>query len=137
MKSFILDTINLTANLPNVLDEIEGIIKDGKAIVEVRKYNKQKEISIAQMAYIHCENGPIKMLAKEGGYSELEAEMMLKRFCGEHLFVVDTDDPKIKLLRSKTSLTTKECAEWIDSMYNWLRDELKIQIQMPNKEWRL
>lgn len=120
-----------------IMADINEHIAKGLSVVEVRKYNKTKETSLAQMAYIHCENGPIKMLAKEGGYSELEAEIILKRYCGEHLFVVPTENPTVKLLKSKTDLTTKETSEWIENMYHWLRDELDIQIQLPNKEWRL
>lgn len=137
MKSYIIDKENLAEQVAHVAKDVLELTVKNKVIVEVRKYNKTKETSLAQMAYIHCENGPIKMLAKEGGYSELEAEIILKRYCGEHLFVVPTENPTVKLLKSKTDLTTKETSEWIENMYHWLRDELDIQIQLPNKEWRL
>lgn len=166
-----------------IMADINEHIAKGLSVVEVRKYDKQKEISLAQMAYIHCENGPIKMYAKEHGYSSLEAELILKRECGEHLFIhelkgdnwfkmmeklgaayfeclnpmcrrltypdkikkidmvricpnCNTKHPRIIFILSKTELTTKQTTEWIENMYNWLRDMHNIQVELPDQEWR-
>jgi len=184
MKNFILDPETLKAKTAELMACIQDILSTGKAMVEVRKYNRQQEVTLAQMAYIHCQNGPIKMYAKEHGYSDLEAELILKRHCGEHLFVHElkgdnwfnmmekkgvayfecvsplcrrltepehikrdgltrvcphcwTKQPRVIIILSKTELNTKQTAEWIESMYHWLRDEHRIKVELPNKEWRL
>ena len=157
-----------------------NIVK-GPLIVEIRKYDAKQEISYNQMKYIHCDNGPIKLFSQYQGCSTQEAELILKRECGENLFIRELTgstwfelcelrgkayyecksqvcrkliEPKdIKLVEgkrvcptcgnsirvisilSKTELTTKQCNEWIENMYQFLQ-QYDINVQMPNKDWR-
>ena len=60
-----------------------AIKKHKKIVVEITRYSRQNEISLQQMAWLHCEEGPFKVLADYQGCSELEAELLLKRECCE------------------------------------------------------
>jgi hypothetical protein len=57
-------------------------------IVEVRPYDEAREISLEQMHWIHCDAGPIAVLADFQGISRLDAQNILKRKAGREWFVV-------------------------------------------------
>lgn len=58
-------------------------------MVSVEELDEKKAISRAQMAWIHCKDGPIALFADHVGISQLEAEFELKRKCGRSFFVMD------------------------------------------------
>ena len=61
----------------------------GQFIIEVRAYDREREISLQQMAFWHAR--PVKLFAQHTGYSEWKAEQWLKRECGELYFMLDLD----------------------------------------------
>ena len=95
-------------------------------IVEVRKYDPQKEISYNQMKYIHCDAGPIKLFAEFQGCSNLESELQLKRECGEHLFIKElTGQTWVELceLRGKSYF---ECKNTLCRLLALPQDMIKV-----------
>lgn len=100
-------------------------------VVEVRRYNKQREISLAQMAYFHAVVVPA--LTDHIGCSPLMAELILKKKCGEDFFVKVVDGEKI--LISKTMLTTKQMTAWLENIWDWM-DSIGCPVPPPDREWR-
>ncbi len=168
-------------NLSEVYLAIGQYIADNKGdkmMIEMRKYDKQREISKKQMDYIHCEDGPIAKYAAKFYYSHEEAELYLKRECGEHLFICELTgetwfgmckvksvgyfecksplckklihkenirckdgkrvcpkcgtEARVIAIASKTELTTKQCKEWIDSMFTFLTEK-GVDVKPPMK----
>jgi hypothetical protein len=100
-------------------------------IVTVEEWDEQKWISNQQMAYLHTVVFPT--LAKEMFCSLFQAELTLKRACGEQWMIKKFDDWKIVL--SKTILTTKQCTQWIENIWDYCSNK-NIHIPPPDKDWR-
>lgn len=103
-------------------------------IVEVRKYDEAKEISLQQMRWLHCKNGPIALLAEYMGVSKLIAELILKKKCGERFFVHEIDGEIV--IASKAMLTVKQTTEWIENIFDFM-DSIGCQVQPPDPAWRI
>ncbi len=101
-------------------------------IVEVRKYDQQKEISLAQMAYLHSVVFPA--LAEYMGTSQLAAELYLKAECGEQFFVKMIEGEKHLL--SKTYLNTKQTTIWLENIWDFM-DSIGCPVPPPDKDWRV
>ena len=108
--------------------------KYDRFIVEVREYNEAKEISLQQMRWIHCKNGPIELLAEYMGCSKMIAELILKKKCGERFFVHEIDGETV--IASKTMLSIKQTTEWIENIFDFM-DSINCQVQPPDPQWRI
>lgn len=64
-------------------------------VVEVRKYDELAEISEAQRKWLHCKNGPIRELMREG-WSFRDAKEHCKVEWGRPWFVVELTDANYK-----------------------------------------
>lgn len=107
--------------------------KHGEFVVEVRKYDEAREISLQQMRWLHCPDGPFAVLAEYMGVSRLIAELILKKKCGERWFVQEVDGEKI--IASKTMLTAKQTGEWIDNIIDFM-DSIGCPVSAPDPNWR-
>lgn len=102
-------------------------------VVEIRAYDEAKEISLQQMRWLHCKNGPIELLAEYMGVSRLIAELILKRKCGEEFFVHKIDGETV--IASKTMLSVKDTTEWIENIFDFM-DAIGCPVQPPDPAWR-
>ncbi len=100
-------------------------------VVEVRKYDANKEISRQQMAYIHAVVFPA--LSEYVGCSLLMAELMLKKRCGEQWFVQKVDGCEVIL--SKTMLSVKQTTEWMENIFDWM-ESINCPVSLPDPKWR-
>ncbi len=100
-------------------------------IVEVRKYDKQREISKQQMAYLHAVVFPA--LAEYMGVSELMAELILKKKCGEQWFVKTLN--REKFIISKTELSTKQTTVWMENIWDFM-EAIGCPVPPPDKDWK-
>lgn len=66
--------------------------KYDRFVVEVRNYTKEEEITLQQMRWLHCKEGPIQVLSQYQGVSLMEAQRELKRKCGRQWFVEMVDE---------------------------------------------
>ncbi|MCK5127223.1 MAG: hypothetical protein KAR42_13295 [candidate division Zixibacteria bacterium] len=107
--------------------------KHDQFIVEVRAYDEAKEISLQQMRWLHCKNGPITILSEYMGVSKLIAELILKRKCGEEFFVHKIDGETV--IASKTMLSVKDTTVWIDNIFDFM-DAIGCPVQPPDPSWR-
>ena len=107
--------------------------KHHRFVIEVRKYDEAKEISLAQMAWLHCENGPIAVLANDMGISRLMAETILKVKCGAEWFLQEIDGREI--VASKTSLSVTQTTKWIENIFDFM-EKIGSPVEQPNPEWR-
>ena len=101
-------------------------------VVEVRKHDELREISRQQTAYMHAVVFPA--LAEYVGCSELMAETLLKKKCGEQYFVHEIDGQLI--IGSKTSLTVKQTTIWLENCWEWL-ESIGCPVPPPDPCWRL
>jgi hypothetical protein len=106
--------------------------KYARFVVEVREYDEQKEISLQQMKYMHSVVFPA--LAQYVGCSELMAEIMLKKKCGEQWFIQKIDGNEIIL--SKTMLTVKQTTKWLENCWEWL-ESIGCPVPPPDPNWKL
>jgi len=100
-------------------------------IIEVRQYDEAKEISLQQMRYLHAV--VIPALAEHVGSSELMAEILLKKKCGEQWFIQEVDGDEIII--SKTMLTTKQTTKWLENCWDWL-ETIGCPVPPPDPNWR-
>lgn len=100
-------------------------------IIEVRKFDEQREISLQQMAYIHAV--VIPALADHVGCSRLMAEILLKKKCGEEWFIQKVDG--IDMILSKTMLTTKQTTQWLENCWDWM-ESIGCPVPPPDPKWR-
>ncbi len=100
-------------------------------VIKVERYSEQKEISDRQMAYLHAVVFPT--LAREMTCSLWEAEFTCKRQCGEQWLLKKMGD--LRFVLSKTVLTTKQCNQWIENIWDWA-DKSGVHIPQPDKDWR-
>ena len=115
-------------------NEIQGACsKYERFVIEVRKLNEDREISLQQMKWLHCNNGPIALLAEYMGCSRLIAEHILKKKCAEHLFVKEIDGDLCVL--SKTTLTVKQTTEWIENIFDFM-ESIGCPVPPPDPQWR-
>ena len=61
-------------------------------IIEVRKFDPDREISLQQMKWLHCENGPIALFAEYMGFSVEESQRDLKRKQGRQWLVEEVTE---------------------------------------------
>jgi len=115
-------------------DAIQGeCVKHKRFIVEVRKYDEQKEISRKQMAYLHAVVFPI--LAEKMDCSLWFAEFWCKKECGQQWELILTVGKGMQVECSKTKLTTKQCNQWIENIHD-KAEIVGIHIPPPDKDWR-
>jgi len=130
MTLFHGDTIDKepAANWPVIQKECA---KYPKFTIEVKKYDAQREISDAQMAYLHTVVFPV--IADHMHSSLWEAEFLCKTQCGEQWLVQRMGD--LRFIKSKTELSTKQCAKWIENIYTYFEKQ-GIHIPHADKDWR-
>lgn len=78
--------INNQPTFSKPLDEILGELKQGGAI---KLLSPEESISEQQNAWLHCKDGPIRMLMKAQGVGFMDAKVYLKTEFGKHWFVKD------------------------------------------------
>jgi hypothetical protein len=102
----------------------------GRFVIEVRKYDEAAEISRKQMAYLHSVVFPA--LADHMGVSQLMAEVILKKKCGESFFIKKVDGNEIIL--SKTMLTAKQTTVWMENIWDFM-ESVGCPVPPPDPEW--
>lgn len=100
-------------------------------VVEVRRYDEQREISLLQMAYLHAVVFPL--LAREWNTSEEDAEFECKKRWGEQWLI--KRELGYRFVLSKTVLTTKQCTKWIENIQAGALRE-NILVPCPDRDWR-
>ncbi len=68
----------------------QACVKYPDFLIDIRKYDAAKEISIQQMKYWHPV--PVKIFAEHTGYSLWKSEQWLKRERGSHWFVHEVEE---------------------------------------------
>ncbi len=106
-------------------------VKYDRFVIEVRKYDSAKEISLQQMKYLHAV--VIPALADHVGCSELMAEICLKKKCGEAFFIQKLDGEQIII--SKTMLTAKQTTIWLENIWDWM-ESINCPVPPPDPAWR-
>lgn len=118
------------ADWPSIQQECS---KHKQFVVEVRSYDEDREISRRQMSYLHSCVFPI--LAREMNCSLWEAEFTCKRWCGEPWELIKKVGPQMYVECSKTKLTTKQCSDWMESIWDWA-EKRGIHIPAPDQQWK-
>ena len=133
MTEFRGSTINgkAAANWPAIQQKCA---KWDRYIVEVRQLDEQREISRKQMAWLHCDNGPFAMLSDHVGCSRLTAELLLKKKCGESLFIKEIDGERCII--SKANLSVKQTNQWFESIFDWM-ESIGCPVPPPDPAWRI
>ena len=116
------------ADWPRIHAECE---KHGRFVIEVTKYNESTEISKQQMKYLHAVVFP--KIAEEMHCSLWQAEFDCKRWAGEQWFMRKMGDQYFVL--SKTSLTVKQCNQWIENIQEWAQQG-GIHVPAPDPNWK-
>ena len=111
---------------PNIIKEANKYLKAG---IWVEDMGDDSQISLAQMAYIYSVVIPV---LKKEGYSQLDAENLLKVQCGEQWLVKVIEGQRYIL--SKTVLTVKQGTEWIENIMSFM-DSIGWPVPPPNKYW--
>lgn len=111
----------------------EDCAKHDRFIIEVRKFDPEREISLQQMKWLHCKNGPIVLLAEYMGCSKMIAELILKKKCGERFFIHKIDGDTV--IASKSMLSVKQTNEWIENIFDFM-DSINCPVQPPDPKWR-
>ena len=101
-------------------------------VVEVRNYDPDKEISLQQMKYLHAV--VIPALAEYIGCSQLIAEIILKKKCGEEWFIQQVDGNEIII--SKTMLTIKQTTKWLENCWDFM-ESINCPVPPPDPNWRV
>jgi hypothetical protein len=101
------------------------------AVIEVREYDEEREVTLQQFAYLHAVVWPT--LAKHWYCSKAEAELRCKRQWGAQ-WMVKRELGYIFIL-SKTILTSKQCNDWIENIWEGAHNDGCL-ISPPDKDWR-
>ena len=109
-----------------------AVNKYDSAVIEVRKYDPAKEISLQQMKYLHAVVFPA--LAEFMGVSHLMAEVILKKKCGEEFFIKEVDGNKIII--SKSMLSIKQTTIWLENIWEFM-EVIGCPVPPPDKNWKL
>lgn len=113
-------------------DKVEAeCAKHPRFVIEVRKYSEAKEWSLEQFAYLHAVVFPA--LATHMGVSNLMAETILKKKCGEEWFIQDVDGNAVII--SKTSLSKKAISTWMENIWDFM-ETIGCPVPPPDKDWR-
>jgi len=110
----------------------ETCAKYDRFVIEVRRYDADKEISLQQMKYLHAV--VIPALAEYTGLSQLMAELILKKKCGSQWFIREVDGNEIII--SKTMLTTKQTTAWLENIWDWM-ESVGCPVPPPDPQWRI
>ena len=105
--------------------------KCDRFVIDVREYDTNKEISIQQMKYFHAVIVPL--LAEYVGCSQLMAELILKKKCGEQWFIKIID--KTETIISKTHLTINQMTKWLENIFDWM-ESIGCPVPPPDNKWR-
>ena len=109
MNQYIVNIENMEKVLQEVIAYVGENVDKKPMIIEARPYDKKIHTSHQQMKYLHCDNGPIKLFSEYQGSSVHEAELFLKRECGEHLFVRPLGMSTMDSLAGKIGKAYWEC----------------------------
>ncbi len=104
--------------------------KHTEFVIEVRRHDPDKEISLQQMKYIHAV--VIPALSEYVGCSQLMAELLLKKKCGEQWFVKFVD--KTETIISKTNLSVNQTTKWLENIWDWM-ESINCPVSPPDKNW--
>ncbi|HOI38788.1 MAG TPA: hypothetical protein PLF11_15580 [Bacillota bacterium] len=104
--------------------------KHKRFVVDVHKYDEEREITNQQMAYLHTVVYPT--VAKSMHCSLWEAEFQCKTGPGKQWLVKRIGD--LRFVLSKTGMSVKDCTQWIENIFDW-GDRNGIFIPPPDKEW--
>lgn len=120
-----------TTQWPAIQREAE---KHKHFVIEVRKYDAEREISLRQMAYLHAVVFPA--IADAMGSSLWEAEYWCKRMCGEQWELIKKVGKGMWVECSKTKLTSKQCGDWMENIWAKAEKVFGLHIQAPAEDWR-
>ena len=109
----------------------KACVKYNQFVVEVRELDPEREISLQQMRYLHAVVFPA--LSEYMGCSELMAEVILKKKCGEQWFIQEVDGNDIII--SKTMLTVKQTTTWLENIWDFM-ETINCPVPPPDPRWR-
>ena len=70
-------------------------------IIEVREFDLDREISLQQMKWLHCKNGPIVLFAEYMGFSVEESQRDLKREHGRQWLVEEVTEDNCNIVEGQ------------------------------------
>lgn len=112
-------------------------LKHERAIVEVRPYDPEKEISIQQMRYLH--GVVIPLFVDFTGDSAQYWENKLKLECGSQWFkpeVITIGVQKFVTIPSKKTMSTKDFSNWYQNIRDY-GDSIGCPVPPPDSQWRI
>lgn len=110
--------------------------KYDKFIVEVREYDEAKEISLAQMRYLH--GAVIPLFVDFTGDSPQYWENKLKLECGSKWFKpewIAINGKSFYVIPSKKNLSVKDCNEWFQNIIDF-GNAIGCPIPLPDPNWK-
>lgn len=110
--------------------EVMAKFEGKKVTVEVKKYRKDR--SLPQLKYYW--SVIIRILSEDLGYEENETHELLKSLFLRR--VVELRGKKYVIIRSTSSLSTDEFAEYIEKIKRWASIEAGIFLPEPNETRR-
>jgi hypothetical protein len=105
--------------------------KHRRFTVRVEKYDRQKEISLQQMRYLHGVVFPA--VARAMCCSLWEAEYQCKVYPGEQWLTQRMGQTLLVL--SKTTLNVQQTNAWIENIHDWAQ-KCGFFVPPPDKDWR-
>jgi len=106
--------------------------KHKKFVVEIRRYDEKREVTLKQYAYFHGVVTPV--LAEAMSCSKWEAEFWCKRWCGEEWGLIKKIGPGMWVECSKTKLDVQQFNRWLENIWD-RADKQGIHVPAPDREW--
>jgi len=106
--------------------------KHQRAVVEVRPYDPNDEVSDGQRKYWYAV--PVKHYAKWTGYDKRRAERELKIKFADPWFIVIHKGARVLL--SIRDISIREMNDVIEAVCAGLQDECQIPCELPDPQWR-
>ena len=106
-------------------------------IVEVRRYDEEREISLQQIGFFHA--GIVPLFVNYTGDSKQYWENKLKLECGSKWFTpkeITISGHIYTVIPSKTNLSTKDFSEWYQNITDFGLQH-GVVIPPPDPNWRL
>jgi len=111
--------------------------KHARFIIEVRKYDEAREISLQQMAFLHAV--VIPLFVDYTGDSPQYWQNKLKLECGSKWFKVETvtvGKHSYTIIPSKTKLSVNDFSEWYQNISDF-GDSIDCPVPPPDPNWRI
>jgi hypothetical protein len=120
--------LRLSEDMRKALDQHLKTLVDQDVEIIVRK--PQSKRSIDQNAWLHCDSGPVRLLADEWGVSMAEAKLLLMGECWGWREVNGRQIP----VRPQTSeMTVKDFSYFVDWVVPWAMTEFNVRVMLPSE----